>query len=40
MESCNKLWGNCASPQNFQTRNLGKIMAFYAVFIEADPEKS
>ena len=40
MENRRKLWGNCAFPQNFQTRKLGKIMAFYAVFIGADPEKN
>ena len=26
-----KLCGNCAFPQNFDTRKLGEIMAFYAV---------
>ena len=26
-----KLCGNCAFPQNFHTRKLGKVTAFYAV---------
>ena len=26
-----KLWENCAFPQNFHTRKLGEITAFYAV---------
>ena len=28
-----KLWGNCAFPQNFHTRKLGEITVFYAVDI-------
>ena len=27
-----KLCGNCASPQNFHTRKLGQITAFYTVY--------
>ena len=29
--NCPKLCGNCAFPQNFHTRKLGKISVFYAV---------
>ena len=30
-----ELWGNCAFPQNFQTRKLGEISVFYAVICSA-----
>ena len=32
-----KLYGNCAFPQNFHTRKLGKITVFYAVISFAEP---
>ena len=31
-----KVCGNCALPQNFHTRNFGKITAFYAMSTSED----
>ena len=35
---CPKLCGNCAFPQNFHTRKLGEITAFYAVIHTAETD--
>ena len=33
-----ELWGYCAFPQNFNTKKLGEITLFHAVFIACTKE--